>query len=176
MIFWYKFCAEIRHMILLQLARAVPHEKRAMARYARVSKEWQIFFDPNSFRSLKIQSADLDRFQEVFAVHRRRAYLQHLGLKTTIPQHRFELLRSVRSNDLENLFAQIMLLPKRATGYDMHMPWIEQQEYKNNMEFDIALRSLFHCLTFWTMGQVHSLGIKLEIIADSKNHWQELPP
>ncbi|CAJ0555293.1 Ff.00g053580.m01.CDS01 [Fusarium sp. VM40] len=173
MIFWYNICAEIRHMILVQLARAVPHEKGAMAAYARVSKEWQTFFEPYSFRSLKIQSTDLKRFQEIFAVHRRRAYLQHLGLKTTIPEHKLELLRLVRCTDIENLFAQMTLLYKRRSEYDTHMPWIEKQEYRNNVEFDNALRSLFHCLTYWTVRQVHFLGIKLEIIADSKSHWQE---
>jgi hypothetical protein len=173
MIFWYKICAEIRHMILLQLARAVPHEKRATARYARVSKEWQMFFEPYSFRSLEIQSADLKRFQEVFAVHRRRAYMQHLGLKITIPQHRFEPLPTVGGNELENLFVQMMLITKRRSGYDTQMPWIRDQMFSNMEEFDEAIRSLYKCLTSWTIGQVDLRGIKLEIIADSKSHWQE---
>ncbi|KAH6970121.1 hypothetical protein DER45DRAFT_78054 [Fusarium avenaceum] len=174
MILWYNICAEIRNMILLQLARVVPHEKGAMATYARVSKEWQMFFEPYSFRSLKIHSTDLKRFHEIFAVHRRRAYLQHLGLKTTIPQHRFERLgTTLGSTDLENVFAQMMLLSKRRAGDDRNMPWIGKQKHRNNAEFDSALRSLFHRLASWTVRQAHSPGIKLEIIADSKSHWQE---
>jgi hypothetical protein len=143
MIFWYKICTEIRLEILLQLARAVPHQKRDMSRYARVSKEWQMFFEPHSFRSLEIQYSDLNRFQEVFAVHRRRAYLRHLDLKTTTPKHRFKPLPNVGGNELENLFVQMILLAKRRSEYDTDMPWIDKQAHRNNEAFDNALRSLF---------------------------------
>jgi hypothetical protein len=79
----------------------------------------------------------------------------------------------VGGNELENLFVQMMLLAKRRSEYDTDMPWIKNQAYSNNEVFDNALRSLFKCLTYWTMRQVHRHGIKLEFIADTKSHWQE---
>jgi hypothetical protein len=172
MIFWYNICTEIRHEILLRLARAVPRKKHSLSKYACVSKEWQIFFEQHIFRKLQVTTSDLNQFEAVFAVHRRRAYLQHLGLKISFPKQSFRFLRLDCTKE-ENRFAKMMLLSRRGRGAYENMSWLVDQQRKTSQGFDYTLHCLFRRLIPWIIGEVHRHGIKLEIIADSKSHWQE---
>ncbi|KIL90016.1 hypothetical protein FAVG1_06754 [Fusarium avenaceum] len=172
MILWYNICAEIRHEILLQLARAVPRKKHSLSKYTCVSKEWQIFFEQHTFRKLQVTESDLSQFEAVFAVHRRRAYLQHVGLRILFPKQSFGSLR-LNCTTEENQFAQMLVLSRRGGGAYRHMPWLANQQRKTSQAFDDTLSSLFRRLIPWMIGEVHRHGIELEIIADSMSYWQE---
>ncbi|KAM0345968.1 hypothetical protein ACHAPU_006022 [Fusarium lateritium] len=173
MVFWYDICWDIRHEILLQLERVVSHENLSSAKLACVSKEWQMSFERRSFRSLQITVNDVQQFQTVFSVYRRRKYLQHLDLKLDLPRQKGIRHSGAAGTEEEVLFVQMLIISRQGPRSSRLLPWIEAQQDWNNQIFRDALRRLFGCLASWTTEQAHCHGITLEIIADSESYWQE---
>ncbi|KAJ3543777.1 hypothetical protein NM208_g3397 [Fusarium decemcellulare] len=170
---WDNICWEIRHEILSHLAQATPHKKGTLARYASVSREWQPVFERLSLRSLRIRTPELGAFRDVFYVHRRRRYLQHVGLILELPKHKHVPFHLAGGTSQENSFVQMILISTRGSGSSEVLPWVEKQQAGDAEAFAMSLCTLFKQLTLWTREQSHPDGIALEVIADSKSYWQQ---
>ncbi|WDK21447.1 hypothetical protein CGRA01v4_12737 [Colletotrichum graminicola] len=81
---WKALPQEIRLMVLRDL-RPLANKKRQMAHWASVSKEWQYFFEPEIFKTLRICSpgSDIDHLRRIVTGYRRRLVTKislHVGM------------------------------------------------------------------------------------------------
>lgn len=82
---WLDLPAELRDMILEVVAQAYSHKSEPGARvgYATVSREWQLFFEEETFRKLVVDQTQLVKLESLFGSkenQRRREYVKHLQL------------------------------------------------------------------------------------------------
>ncbi|KAF4878602.1 hypothetical protein CGCSCA1_v002158 [Colletotrichum siamense] len=137
---WAALPAEIRLMILEQ-AEIGGIQAHDLSNWARVSREWQTFFEPQIFQHLKLQfpSSDIDELNS--SVH---GYRRDLVKKISL---------HVRTEEYDNV--------------DRFDEEESQDTIKaNNKLFSQALKKLFVSLSAWYSGSSTG-GIKLSLSADS---------
>ncbi|PNP74382.1 hypothetical protein FNYG_12431 [Fusarium nygamai] len=192
---WHSLYAEARLEILDFVVHSTIHEKGSIAQYACVSREWQEWFEIFTFERLEISASDIMPFITAFMNLRRRKYLQYIGVRLDLPIHKHIRDPFLDRDRFANIHQQMQALSQNAptllsspcrnkfsatslnynkapTLYDSY-PWLEQQEEENNRAFTIILRGLFMELFQWRREDCYHEGIELEIIADTKSHWQK---
>ena len=75
---WNRLPTEIRLLILEELV-----DDKPLSRYAAVNKEWQYFFEPRTFRSLRLLAPCLNDFDCILTTKRRR-YVRHIWFRTEL--------------------------------------------------------------------------------------------
>ncbi|KAF4441412.1 hypothetical protein FACUT_2720 [Fusarium acutatum] len=170
---WHRLYAEARLEILDFVANSTIHEKGSIAGYACVSREWQDWFEIFTFKRIEISSSAIMPFITMFMNVRRRKYLQCIGVKLDLPIHKHTRDPFLDRDKFVNIHQQMQALAQKAPTLYCNYPWLRHQEEENNRAFTIILRGLFMELCQWRREDCHHDGIELEIIADSKSHWQK---
>jgi dihydroneopterin aldolase len=87
MVIWDDFPAEVRLLILSNLAQAVlSDDNDVLADYSAVCKEWQDLAERQLFKSLTISQRDMASFDRIVRGSRRK-WLQHLRLHIKLPTY-----------------------------------------------------------------------------------------
>ncbi|KAF5643434.1 uncharacterized protein FTJAE_3234 [Fusarium tjaetaba] len=190
---WYSLYAGARLEILDFVVHSTIQEKGSIAQYACVSREWQEWFEIFTFKRLEISPSDIMPFITVFMNLRRRRYLQYIGAKLDLPVHEHIQDPFLDRDEFVNIHQQMQALsqqdPMLCCNYswlrykhqeDMSWlkhreenSWLKHQDEENNRAFTNVLRGLFAELFQWRREHCHHEGIELEIIADTKSHWQK---
>ncbi|RKL38392.1 hypothetical protein BFJ72_g7203 [Fusarium proliferatum] len=170
---WNSLYAEARLKILDFVANSTIHEKGSIGRYARVSREWQDWFEIFTFKRVEVSPSNIMLFANTFLKIRRRKYLQYIGVRLDLPVHKHIRDPSFHRNEFVNINQQMKALAQKAPTLHREYPWLRHQEEESNRSFTIILRGLFMELFQWKREDCHHEGIELELIADSKSHWQK---
>ncbi|KAF5670472.1 hypothetical protein FDENT_11231 [Fusarium denticulatum] len=170
---WYGLYAEVRLEILDFVTHSTIHEKGSIAQYASVSREWQEWFEIFTFRRMEISPSDIMPFISAFMNLRRRKYLECIGVKLDLPVHKHIRDPFLDRDEFVNIHQQMQALSQKSPMFCCNNLWLKCQEEENNRAFTIVLRGLFMELFQWRREDCHHEGIELEIIADTKSHWQK---
>jgi hypothetical protein len=179
---WYSLYAEARLEILDLVAHSTIHEKGSLTQYACVSREWQEWFEIFTFKRVEISPSDIMPFISAFMNLRRRKYLEYIGVKLDLPVHEHSRDPFLDCDEFANVHQQMQTLSQMDPmlycnyswpRYQRENSWLKHQVEENNRAFTIVLRGLFMELFQWRRGDCYHEGIELEIIADTKSHWQK---
>ncbi|KAF5582636.1 hypothetical protein FPANT_8469 [Fusarium pseudoanthophilum] len=190
---WYSLYVGARLEILDFVVHSTIHEKGSVAQYACVSREWQEWFEIFTFKRMEISPSDIMPFISAFMNLRRRRYLEYIGLKLDLPAHKHIRDPFLDGDEIVNIRQQMQALSQNdpmlycTYSWQRYKPqedipwlkhrevnsWLKHQEEENNRAFTIALRGLFMELFQWRREDCYDKGIELEIIADTKSHWQK---
>ena len=137
-------------MILQHLARLPsPRASHLLAGYATVCREWQSVFEEVNFSSLKIQTNDLPKFDNILQDDStRRKSLRSLHLRIKLRKYKKHLQR---------------------------VPETEQEQVENNLVFTHSIWDLFEILAKWDVEQTGGLDFEISVFspADRKNLFGE---
>ncbi|KAK5989002.1 hypothetical protein PT974_10500 [Cladobotryum mycophilum] len=78
---WGSLPAELRTMILEWTATISKETKCPLAGYASVNQEWRDFFEPLTFRSLRLLPTCLDEFDRIVRDAKRRQHVRHIWFR-----------------------------------------------------------------------------------------------
>lgn len=170
---WSKLPCELRHDILTRLAEVESRNGKTLTGYATVATEWQPIFEKSTFKNLRVKASELESFQAMFRLQRRRAYLREIGLALELPQHGHLKKHILARTSQDRAIGQMVTVTRRGAGANRPLPGLERQQRQNNAAFTEATCALFGQLAMWRRDEVHREGIALEIIADSMSYWQK---
>ncbi|KAJ3465081.1 hypothetical protein MRS44_005739 [Fusarium solani] len=170
---WSKLPCELRHDILTRLAEVESRNGKTLTGSATVATEWQPIFEKSIFKNLRIKASELESFQAMFRVQRRRAYLREIGLALELPQQGHLRRNVLGRTSQDRAIGQMVITARQGAGANRHLPGLERQQKENSMAFTHAICALFGQLATWRRYEVYREGIALEIIADSMSYWQK---
>lgn len=87
---WESLPAEVRWMVLEMVARNyrfAPDQPYVRAGYARVCREWQLFFEQSNFQQLVLDKDRISDFKSFMATGERRNHLEHLSLRVRLNEY-----------------------------------------------------------------------------------------
>ena len=139
---WSVLPPEIRLMIL-QLVASTPSSRilRLRAGYATVCREWQPIFEEVNFNSIKVQTNELSKFDNILqGDDTRRKWLRRLHLRIKFSKYAKQLCR---------------------------VPETERDQLENNLLFTHSICDLFEILAKWDTDQAGCLDLEIETFSPS---------
>ncbi|TLD26870.1 hypothetical protein PspLS_04570 [Pyricularia sp. CBS 133598] len=170
---WWELPRELHLMIAKQVAEEEYSEKKTVAGYATVDRQWQVIVEQATMRELKVSNDDLTMFESIFTVVRRRRYIRHIGLE-------FKFINSIETVDNRNWSSRMCDRSLARLHREMHRQNMETEDattwHARQISFEIT-NTIYWFINYtncWKRSEVSRLSICLELISENRSYCQQL--
>ncbi|TLS20243.1 uncharacterized protein PpBr36_11520 [Pyricularia pennisetigena] len=164
---------ELQLIVAKQLIQQDYAEKKTVARYATVSREWQTIVEQMTMRELRFSEDDLIMFECIFSVVRRRRYLRYIALE-------FMFINRVETLDNRNWSAATRDKHLERLILEMNRENMDGEDFTAldtrhiNFEMTNAIYWFINYTDCWKKSETSPQGICLELIIETRSYCQEL--